>query len=71
MIREAERGATARSVIAKRMLKTIPHFRIQFRLPDGSSQTHHFPATSPLSELYDFVRTDLAIRWLYLAKFWG
>ena len=28
------------------------------RLPDGSCKTHHFPAQSPLSDLYSFVRTD-------------
>ena len=28
------------------------------RLPDGSCRTHHFPAQSPLSDLYSFVRTD-------------
>ena len=33
--------------------------RIQFRLPDGSSQTQHFPADSPLSDLYSFVRTGM------------
>ena len=33
--------------------------RIQFRLPDGSSQTQYFPAESPLSELYTFVRNGL------------
>ena len=32
--------------------------RIQLRLPDGSSHTHHFPAEAPLSDLYAFVRTD-------------
>ena len=36
--------------------------RIQFRLPDGSSQTQHFPADSALSELYSFVRTGLATK---------
>ena len=28
------------------------------RLPDGSCRTHHFPAQSPLSELYSLVRTE-------------
>ena len=28
------------------------------RLPDGSCKTHHFPAESPLSDLYSLVRTD-------------
>merc|ERR1719328_1041137 len=37
--------------------------RIQFRLPDGSSQTQHFPADSPLSELYTFVRTGLTTQY--------
>lgn len=46
-IRAAERATTA---------------RIQFRLPDGSSQTQHFPADSALSELYSFVRTGLATK---------
>merc|ERR1719188_1475079 len=44
-IRAAERATTA---------------RIQFRLPDGSSQTQHFPADSALSALYTFVRTGLS-----------
>ena len=33
--------------------------RLQFRLPDGSSQTQHFPAETPLQEVYSFVRTGL------------
>jgi len=44
-IRAAERATTA---------------RIQFRLPDGSSQTQHFPADTGLSELYTFARTGLS-----------
>jgi len=34
--------------------------RIQLRLPDGSSRTHHFPAEAPLSDLFAFVRSDTA-----------
>ena len=34
--------------------------RIQFHLPDGSSQTQYFSADSPLSELYSFVKNILA-----------
>merc|ERR1719427_1156704 len=33
--------------------------RIQFRLPDGRCQTHQFPAETPLSGVYDFVKTGL------------
>lgn len=33
--------------------------RIQFRLPDGRSQTHQFPADSPLSEVYSYVEKEL------------
>merc|ERR1711973_155000 len=46
---EAERRAAERATSA----------RIQFRLPDGSSQTQLFPSESPLSEVYNFVRTGL------------
>merc|ERR1719369_1166930 len=33
--------------------------RIQFRLPDGRCKTNQFPAETPLSEVYDFVKTGL------------
>jgi len=33
--------------------------RLQFRLPDGRSQTHQFPADTPISEVYSWVTTDL------------
>jgi len=45
----AEKTASERATVA----------RIQFRLPDGSSQTKQFPAESSLSEVYDFVSTGL------------
>jgi len=45
----AEKTASDRATVA----------RIQFRLPDGSSQTKQFPAETPLSEVYDFVSTGL------------
>jgi len=46
---QAEKTASDRATVA----------RIQFRLPDGSSQTKQFPAETPLSEVYDFVSTGL------------
>merc|ERR1712098_971748 len=45
----AEKTASERATVA----------RIQFRLPDGSSQTKQFPAESPLSEVYEFVTSGL------------
>jgi len=36
--------------------------RIQFRLPDGRSQTKQFPSDSPLSEVYNFVESELSDR---------
>jgi len=45
----AEKTASERATVA----------RIQFRLPDGRSQTKQFPAETPLSEVYDFVSTGL------------
>jgi len=45
----AEKTASERATVA----------RLQFRLPDGSSQTKQFPAESSLSEVYDFVSTGL------------
>jgi len=51
----AERAALAEKTASERA--TIA--RIQFRLPDGSSQTQQFPAEAPLSALYDFVSTGL------------
>ena len=50
---EAERRAAERATSA----------RIQFRLPDGSSQTQLFPSESPLSEVYNFVRTGLTTKY--------
>jgi len=50
---EAERRAAERATSA----------RIQFRLPDGSSQTKLFPSESPLSEVYDFVKTGLTTKY--------
>ena len=32
--------------------------RIQFRLPDGSSETHHFSSGTSLGELFEFVRSN-------------
>jgi len=46
---EAERLAAARSTTA----------RVQFRLPDGRSQTRSFPSEAPLSEVYAFVSDEL------------
>ena len=46
---QAERLAADRATTA----------RIQFRLPDGSSQTQLFPADAQLQDLYSFVRTGL------------
>jgi len=45
----AEKTASERATVA----------RIQFRLPDGSSQTKQFPAESSLSEIYEFVKSGL------------
>jgi len=45
----AEKTASERATVA----------RIQFRLPDGSSQTKQFPAESSLSEVYEFVKSGL------------
>jgi len=45
----AEKTASDRATVA----------RIQFRLPDGSSQTKQFPAETPLSDVYEFVSTGL------------
>jgi len=45
----AEKTASERATVA----------RIQFRLPDGRSQTKQFPAETPLSEVYEFVSTGL------------
>jgi len=50
---DAERRAAERATSA----------RIQFRLPDGSSQTKLFPSESPLSEVYDFVKTGLTTKY--------
>ena len=33
--------------------------RLQFRLPDGSCQTHQFPATAALAEVYSWVGSSL------------
>jgi len=46
---EAERLAAARSTTA----------RVQFRLPDGRSQTRSFEADAPLSDVYAFVSDEL------------
>ena len=47
---EAERLAAARSSKA----------RVQFRLPDGRSQTHAFEADAPLSEVYAYVSDQIS-----------
>eukprot|EP00088_Acartia_fossae_P037646 TRINITY_DN3884_c0_g1_i3.p1 TRINITY_DN3884_c0_g1~~TRINITY_DN3884_c0_g1_i3.p1 ORF type:complete len:503 (+),score=139.90 TRINITY_DN3884_c0_g1_i3:34-1509(+) len=49
---KADREAAERSTVA----------RLQFRLPDGSSRTHHFPADTTLDEVYKWVSTDLDSR---------
>jgi len=46
---EAEASAVARASIS----------RLQFRLPDGRSQTKQFPAETPLSEVYSFVSSEV------------
>lgn len=33
--------------------------RVQFRLPDGRSQTHQFPADAPLGSVYSYVETEV------------
>merc|ERR1712037_431193 len=54
---EAERANLAAAAAAAQVsaAERASVARIQFRLPDGRTQTKQFPAETPLSSLYDFV----------------
>ena len=55
--------ASAAEEAERRAAKRATSVKIQFRLPDGSSQTKMFPSESPLSEVYNFVRTGLTTKY--------
>jgi len=57
--REAERKAEAAAEAERLAAQRSTAARVQFRLPDGRSQTRSFDAGAPLSDVYNYVADEI------------